>query len=182
MKITRQQMLEILPSGSVRTMDFLHYINEWADVFEINTPLRMAHFLGQCLHETGGLKYTKEIGKDYYFNKYEKGKLAKSLGNTQKGDGSKYRGRGLIMITGRANYNAYQKSGFCNGDIIEKPELLEQPCGATKSGMWWWWKHGCNTIADKDDIDKLTKKINGGTNGLESRKAWVNKCKKALGV
>ena len=182
MKVTRKQMLEILPNGAVRIADFLHYINIWADTFEINTPLRMAHFLGQILHETNGLKYLHELGEDKYFKKYEQGNLAKNLGNTKVGDGLKYKGRGLIMITGRANYRAYQNSGYCNADIMNEPELLERPCGATKSGMWWWKKHGCNRLADKDDILALTKKINGGTNGLENRTYWTNKCKKVFGV
>lgn len=182
MKVTRQQMQQILPNGGVRTSEFLHYINQWADAFGISSPLRMSHFLGQILHETNGLKYTRELGKTEYFKKYEEGKLAKTLGNTHKGDGEKYKGRGLIMITGRANYKEYNDSPYCNGDVMKQPELLERPCGATKSGMWWWWKHGCNAIADEDDIEALTKKINGGTNGLDSRTEWTNLCKKVFGV
>lgn len=181
MKVTRQQMLKIAPKG-VRTIDILHYINVWADTFGINTPLRMAHFLGQVLHETNGLTCTQEMGSSKYFEKYEQGKLAQMLGNTQHGDGERYKGRGLIMITGRANYKAYQRSKYCNGDIMNEPELLEMPCGAVKSGMWWWKNHGCNALADKDDVLALTKKINGGTNGLESRAEWTKKCKKVLGV
>lgn len=181
MKVTRQQMLAILSDGQ-RVDYFLHYINAWAEYFEINTPLRLAHFIAQCAHETNGFKLLREVGKPSYFNKYEQGKLAKALGNTQKGDGAKFRGRGLLMLTGRANYTAYKNSGFCKGDIIEQPELLEQPLGATKSGMWYWWKHGLNAIADKDDVVAVTKKINGGTNGLESRKKWLTTCKKALGI
>lgn len=180
MKVTRQQMLEIVPSGSARMSDFLHYINAWADTFEINTPKRMAMFLGQVLAETGGFRYTKELGDDDYFKKYEKGKLAQQLGNKVKGDGAKYKGRGLLMITGRTNYKAYQNSGYCTGDIMNEPSLLEKPCGASKSGMWWWWKHGCNAIADTGNIERLTKKINGGLNGLEDRTKWTNKCMKVL--
>lgn len=182
MKVTRKQMIEILSGDEERADIFLHHINAWADKFYINTPLRMAHFLGQVLHETGGLKYLRELGGEKYFKKYEQGKLGLTLGNTHVGDGSKYKGRGLIMITGRANYQAYQNSTFCNGDIMNEPELIEKPCGAVKVGMWWWWKHSCNKLADKDDILALTKRINGGTNGLENRKKWTNKCKKVLGV
>lgn len=181
MKVTRQQMLAILGDGQ-RVDYFLHYINAWADTFEINTPLRMAHFLAQCCHETCGMKFLKETGKPYYFNKYEQGKLAKMLGNTQKGDGMKYRGRGLLMLTGRGNYKAYQTSGYCKGDIMDEPEWLEKPLGATKSGMWYWWKNGLNALADKDDVVAVTKKVNGGTNGLDERKKWLVKCKKALGL
>lgn len=181
MKITRKQMIEII-GNEVRTDKFLHYINEWLDTFKINTPLRVCHYIAQCCHETDGLKYTKELGKTQYFIKYERGKLASQLGNTKLGDGPKYRGRGLIHITGRINYQAYQNSGFCRGDIMNEPQLLEQPLGAVKSSMWWWWKHGCNDIADKDNILALTKKVNGGTNGLESRKEWLAKAKKAFDI
>ena len=181
MKITRAQMLEIV--GDANRVDrYLHYINNWADTFEINTPLRMAYFLGQVLHETNGLRQLKEAGKPAYFSKYDKGNLAKMLGNTQKGDGLKYRGRGFLMLTGRANYKAYQNSGFCKGDIMSQPELLETQNGSVKSGMWYWWKKGLNALADKDDILKVTKKVNGGTNGLSERTKWTDKCKKVLCV
>lgn len=181
MKITREQLYKII--GDYNRVDrFLHYINTYLDVFEINTPLRASHFIAQCTHETNGFKLLREVGKPAYFHKYEQGKLAKALGNTQKGDGAKFRGRGLLMLTGRANYTAYMNSGFCKGDIVSNPELLEQPLGATKSGMWYWWKHGLNAVADKDDVVAVTKKINGGTNGLESRKKWFATCKKALGI
>ena len=109
MKVTRKQMLEILPDAG-RVDRYLHYINSWADTFEINTPLRMCHFLAQCCHETAGFKFMKEQGKVSYFSKYDKGRLAKMLGNTKKGDGWKYRGRGFLMLTGRANYQSYQNS------------------------------------------------------------------------
>lgn len=181
MKVTRQQLLGIV-TWNEKVASYLHYINAWADTFEINTPLRISHFLAQCLHETCGLRYMTELGKEAYFKKYEQGTLGKRLGNCIKGDGYKYRGRGLLMTTGRANYNAYQKSGYCKGDIVSNPELLEQPCGAVKSAMWYWWKKGLNVLADKDDVLAVTKKINGGTNGLEDRKKWLEKCKKTFGV
>ena len=102
------------------------------------------------------------------------------LGNTQAGDGEKYKGRGLLHLTGRANYKAYQKSGYCKGDIMENPELLEQPIGAIKSGMWWWMKHKLNALADKDAFEAITRRVNGGTNGLEDRNRWLRIWKKEL--
>ena len=179
MKVTRQQLLAIVGDG-VKTADLLHYINQWADTFGINTKQRMCHFLAQSLHETNGFKNLTEIGNAAYLYKYDSGKLAKILGNTQKGDGAKYRGRGLLMTTGRYNYQAYQNSGFCKGDIMKNPSLLANPLGATKSGMWWWWKHKCNELADKDDVVALREKINGGTNGLDDVRRWLEKCKKEL--
>ena len=172
-------MYEILGDWD-RVSYFLHYINEWCDVFHINTPLRLAHFMAQVCHETNGLRCMRELGKPSYFRKYEKGRLGKMLGNTTKGDGARYKGRGLMHITGRANYKAYQDSGYCNGDIMDNPELIEKPLGAIKSGAWWWWEHGLNELADKDDVVAVTKRINGGINGLASRKRWLTICKKVL--
>lgn len=179
MKITREQLYKII--GDYNRVDrYLHYINKYLDVFEINTPLRASHFIAQCCHETAGFKFMKEQGKISYFSKYDKGRLAKMLGNTKKGDGWKYRGRGFLMLTGRANYQSYQNSEYCKGDIMSNPELLEGQNGSVKSAMWWWFTHGLNELADKDDIVKITKKINGGLNGIDDRKNWLNKCKKVL--
>ena len=179
MKITRKQMVNAV--GNVDKVDILlHYINIYLDVFEINTPLRAAHFMAQCCHETGGLKFLKEKGNSKYFKKYEQGRLGKMLGNTKAGDGDKYKGRGLLHLTGRANYKAYHKSGYCKGDIMENPELLEQPIGAIKSGMWWWMKHKLNALADKDAFEAITRRVNGGTNGLEDRGRWLRIWKKEL--
>ena len=133
--------------------------------------LFVCHYLAQILHESACLKYTEEQGPTHYFDKYDTGKLAKRLGNTPQkdGDGFKYRGRGLIQITGRANYTAYNS-----------PELLAKPLGAVKSSMWFFYSHNLNKYADKDDIVKITKTINGGTNGLAQRKAYLEKAKKVL--
>lgn len=179
MKITREQLYKII--GDYNRVDrYLHYINKYLDVFEINTPLRASHFIAQCCHETAGFKFMKEHGKVNYFLKYDKGSLAKMLGNTKKGDGWKYRGRGFLMLTGRANYQSYQNSGYCKGDIMSNPELLEGQNGSVKSAMWWWFTHGLNELADKDDIVKITKKVNGGLNGIDDRKNWFGICKKVL--
>ena len=179
MKITREQLYKII--GDYNRVDrYLHYINKYLDVFEINTPLRASHFIAQCCHETAGFKFMKEQGKVNYFLKYDKGSLAKMLGNTKKGDGWKYRGRGFLMLTGRANFQSYQNSEYCKGDIMSNPELLEGQNGSVKSGMWWWFTHGLNELADKDDIVKITKKVNGGLNGIDDRKNWFGICKKVL--
>ena len=104
------------------------------------------------------------------------------LGNLKDGDGYKYRGRGLIQITGRANYQAFQNSKQVTDDIMEHPEILEQPRYATKSAMWWWWKHGLNKMADSDSFVAITKTINGGTNGLESRRKFLTRAKNVFNV
>ena len=182
MKITKQQLLQISPVASGRIDKYISYINGYADTFHIDTPLRMCHYLAQILHESAEFRYTVEQGPTHYFDKYDTGKLAMALGNTPQkdGDGYKYRGRGLIQITGRANYSAYNSSKYCKGDVLTNPELLEKPLGAVKSSMWFWLTHNLNKLADKDDIVKITKTINGGTNGLAQRKAYLERAKKVL--
>lgn len=182
MEITKEQILEIMPNAKDVVGLYLPYINGYKEVFKIDTPLRMAHFLAQIAHESNELRNVKEIGSPSYFEKYDTGKLKKMLGNLKPGDGYKYRGRGLIQITGRANYMAYQNSLRCKGDIITHPELLEKPLGAVKSAMWFWKEHGLNELADKDSVLAVTRKINGGTNGLESRKNYLTRAKKALNI
>ena len=173
-EIRLEQLLMAMPNAGKRAEKFLPYLNKYAQEFEINTPLRWAHYLAQIAHESGELRYTKEIasGKAY--------EGRKDLGNTQKGDGVRYKGRGLIQITGRANYNKYK--GYCGYDVVSKPELLEKPLGATRSSMWYWKTHGLNELADEDNFLRITKKINGGTNGLESREKYLTRAKRALNI
>lgn len=140
---------------------------------EINTPLRLAHFFAQIHHESGGFKYLKELGNDKYFLKYEG---RKDLGNTQKGDGYKFKGRGYIQVTGRANYSEISKD--LKIDFINNPELLEQEVNAMVSALWFWNKRKLNQFADLDDVKTITKKINGGYNGLKERQEYLTQYKK----
>ena len=182
MEITKEQILEIMPNAKDVVGLYLPYINGYKEAFKIDTPLRMAHFLAQIAHESNELRNVKEIGSKSYFERYDTGKLKKMLGNLKPGDGYRYRGRGLIQITGRANYMAYKNSPRCQGDIITHPELLEKPLGAVKSAMWFWKEHGLNKLADKDSVLAVTRRINGGTNGLESRKNYLARAKEALNI
>ena len=174
MEITAEQIKKIMPTAGARAEKYVTVINKWSSHFGIDTPLRMAHWLAQVAHESGEFLFTKELasGKAY--------EGRKDLGNTQKGDGVKYKGRGLIQITGRANYAAYSK--YCGYDVVAKPELLEQPVGAVKSAMWYWQTRGLNALADKDDVLTITKRINGGTNGLASRKAYLARAKQLFNI
>jgi putative chitinase len=129
----------------------------------INTPLRLAHFFAQIDHESGGFKYLTELGNKAYFNKYEG---RKDLGNTQAGDGYKFRGRGYIQITGRANYTEISKD--LNIDFVNNPDLLSQEANAMLSAIWFWNKRKLNTFADRNDIITLTKRINGGSIGYNN--------------
>ena len=131
--------------------------------FEINTPARQAAFLAQIGHESGQLRYVRELASGAAYEG------RKDLGNTQPGDGVRFKGRGLIQITGRANY---LKCGEALGlDLIADPELLEQPINACRSAGWFWESRGLNALADAGDFLRITKRINGGTNGLADRQA-----------
>lgn len=174
MKVTREQILAIMPLAKNRVDKYLNYINGYAESFGINTPMRMAHYLAQIAHESSELRYTKELasGKAY--------EGRKDLGNVKVGDGVKFKGRGFIQITGRTNYSAYMQ--FCKFDVVSTPELLERPLGAVKSSMWYWKNHGLNELADKDDVVAITKVINGGKNGLEDRKQYLERAFKVFGL
>lgn len=175
MKITKAQVLRAVPAAyKLRLDEFVDSFNKYADLFEINTPLRAVHYLAQVFHESSALKYTEEIasGKAY--------EGRKDLGNTQKGDGVKFKGRGYIQITGRANYQAYANSGYCVGDLMKHPEWLSQSPGNQKASMWFWKTKGLNALADRDDIEAITKKVNGGYNGLSNRKYYYRRFKKEL--
>lgn len=163
-----------MPAAKGRVDRFLVFINRYAPEFGITTSLRMAHYLAQVAHESAELKYTKELasGAEY--------EGRKDLGNTSRGDGVRYKGRGLIQLTGKANYKAYKE--YCGFDVVAKPELLEQPLGATRSSMWYWQTHGLNALADKDDVKAVTRRINGGYNGLADREKYLTRAKKALGI
>jgi len=142
------------------------------NTYHINTPLRVAHFMAQIHHESGGFKYTKEIGNDAYFKKYEG---RKDLGNVKEGDGLRFKGRGFIQVTGRANYTVLSKDTRI--DFLNNPELLEQEANAMISALWFWNKKKLNELADKDDCKAITKKINGGYNGLADRERLLIKYK-----
>lgn len=153
---------------------FLPFLNAAMDEFEINTPLRQAAFLAQIGHESGELRYVKEIASG---SAYE-GRL--DLGNKIPGDGVKFKGRGLIQITGRTNYTEVMLA--LDLDCIEHPEVLETPENATRTAAWWWKTHGLNELADAGDFIRITKRINGGTNGLDDRQKLYAAARKTLGV
>lgn len=138
------------------------------DSAKIDTRLRQAAFLAQIGHESGSLVYVKELGGASYFAKYDG---RKDLGNTQPGDGARFAGRGLIQVTGRANYGKASQALFGDDRLLKSPELLEEPEWAAKSAVWYWTTRNLNALADQDRFTDITKAINGGTNGLEDRKA-----------
>lgn len=176
MPITEQQLLQILPNAGRQAGVFVPVLNTAMNRYGIVGTLRAAAFVAQVGHESGQLHYVREIwGPTAQQASYE-GRA--DLGNTVKGDGSKYRGRGLIQITGRANYAA---CGEAMGlDLINKPELLEMPQHAVMSAAWFWSTKGLNTLADQVQFAKITKRINGGLTGQADRQALYDKALKVL--
>lgn len=167
------------------------------ELAEINTPLRLAHWLGQVGHETGRLRYLREIwGPTSAQLRYERilaapwpadaqqarrpayarNRLAYSLGNTQPGDGARYKGRGGIQTTGRGNYRRLtqrlrDRLGSDVPNFEGAPGLVETPQWAHLAAADYWLMRGLNTYADTDDLATLTRRVNGGTNGLADRQA-----------
>lgn len=171
--VTKEQLLAIMPNARKKVDAFLGHINAAMVEFDINTPLRQAMFLAQIAHESGQLVYVKELasGKAY--------EGRRDLGNVAPGDGVRYKGRGLIQITGRANYTALMMA--LDIDCVENPEVLEEPVNACRSAGWFWSTKNLNALADKGDFLAVTKRINGGTNGLKDRQELFERAKKVLG-
>jgi putative chitinase len=140
MKITNELLKALLPdSTEANRQKYLSHFNKYMSQFGITTDKQIAAFFAQIGTESGQLKYAKEIASG---SAYEG---RKDLGNTQPGDGVRFKGRGLIQITGRSNYEKASKA--LGADFINQPELLEQPEWAVKSACWWWANAGLNKIA-----------------------------------
>ncbi|WP_339521531.1 glycoside hydrolase family 19 protein [Pseudomonas sp. EL_65y_Pfl2_R96] len=171
MPITPQQLLLILPNARQVAGFFVPVLNTAMRKYRIITSVRIAAFIAQVGHESGHLNYVKELGNNQYLSKYDTGTLAARLGNTPEsdGDGQKYRGRGLIQITGRNNYRQCSLGLFGDERLLALPELLEQPQWAAESAAWFWEQNGLNELADRDQFNSITRRINGGLNGLQDR-------------
>lgn len=173
MKLTESQLKQCIPTASNANIKrFLEPINKTLVKYDINTVKRISAFLAQITHESGSLHYVKEIasGKAY--------EGRKDLGNIIPGDGVKYKGRGIIQITGRDNYMSLSKD--FKVDFITKPELLEQPTNAVMSAGWFWDKNKLNLLADVGKFETITRRINGGLNGYKERVLFWTLCKKVL--
>jgi putative chitinase len=202
--ITESQLKELIPRN--------RYVSNWCKAlnillpdYEINTPERIAAFLAQCIHESGGFEFLREnlnykatslikvwprhfpnleIASQYERNpqKIANRAYANRMGNGDEssGDGWRYCGRGLIQLTGKHNYQAFAES--IETAVEEIPEYLETFEGAVQSACWFWETNNLNSLADRRDIVGLTKRINGGTIGLEDRKKHYEHALHVLGV
>ncbi|MGE7992148.1 glycoside hydrolase family 19 protein [Pseudomonas sp. NPDC089554] len=174
--LTEQQLLQILPNARAVAGVFLPALNTAMPCWDIDTPKRVAAFLAQVGHESGQLRYVKELGSDRYLARYDTGTLALRLGNTPQadGDGQRYCGRGLIQVTGYNNYQACSRALFGDERLLAQPQLLEQPRWACESAAWFWQSRGLNALADRGEFNRITRHINGGLNGLDDRlKLWA---------
>jgi len=197
MNVTQLQQLGIDPKWDIP-------LNQTFVKYNINTTLRQAAFLGQCMHESNNFKtleenlhykaeslmkvwpsrFTDKVVADAYANNPEKiankvyaGRMGN--GTEESGDGWKYHGRGLIQLTGKENY---ERCGSAIGvDLISQPNLLVDPQYAALSAGWFWNKMGLNDLADAQEYGQMTKRINGGTLGLDDRIVKITKAKQILG-
>ena len=182
---------------------WLEPLNETFEKYQINTLKRQACFLGQALHESGGFKNLTEnlnysaqglmrtwpsrfpdidTAEKYEHNpsKIADKVYSGRMGNTEDGDGAKYIGRGIFQLTGKENY---ANCGLGLGvDLLGHPDWLATPEYATLSAGWYWNKKGLNALADVMDIDTMTKRINGGTLGIDDRKAKIQMVMQKLAI
>ena len=147
---------------------FVDPLNATIAEFDIQ---RVAEFLAQIAHESGGFHYVRELASGAAYE----GRA--DLGNTEPGDGRNFRGRGLIQITGRANTAACSRALFGDDRLLDSPELLEQPDLAARSAGWFWDSRGLDQI---EDFERMTRKINGGLNGLADRVAYLGRAREVL--
>jgi putative chitinase len=168
----------LMPDASTAAIRrYLQPLVNGMDAHGIHTPLRRAHFLAQLGHESCDLRCSEELASGAAYE----GRA--QLGNTHPGDGPRFKGRGLIQVTGRFNYAAYGRQK--GRDFVTAPNhdlLATDPELAVDVSCWFWTKHGLNAWADADDIRALTKVINGGYNGLADRQARLDRAKCFLDV
>ena len=193
MEVTISILQKLCPKTKINVLQqYVEPLNQVAEYYELNTPQRLAAFLAQTAHESGGFNFTKENlnysakGLMTTFKKYFQDETtadqyarngtrianrvyANRMGNgpESSGDGSKYCGRGLIQLTGKDNYTRFAKD--LGISIDECVQYMETPQGAVSSAGWFWDNNNLNQYADKEDFIMLTKRINGGTIGLDDR-------------
>ena len=140
--------------------------------YGIDTRLRIAHFLAQTCHETAGFRTTEEFASgDAYEGRAD-------LGNTRRGDGRRYKGRGLLQLTGRANYREFGQA--LGVDLENDPEAAAEPVLSLRIACEYWERRNINPDCDRDDVIAVTRKVNGGLNGLDDRRQYTSKAKAAI--
>lgn len=172
--MTLDQLRRIMPYSAGQAETFLQPLCDAMQQFSISTAQRQSSFLAQVAHESGELRFVREIasGEGY------EGRA--DLGNVEPGDGPRFKGRGLIQITGRSNYGACGRA--LNLNLLETPSLLEVPAAASRSAAWFWQSRGLNDLADADRFGETTKRINGGYTAIDARIAYWLRARKEFGL
>lgn len=171
------QLIAIYPYARSRAAKYLDWLNRTMAEFDISTVGRQAAFLAQVGHESGQLAYTQELASGAA---YDTGALAARLGNTPEadGDGLRWKGHGLIQVTGLSNHKAC--AAYFGIPLDGIVAWLVTPEGACRSAGWFWKTHGLNQLADTGDQVAVTRRVNGGTNGLAERLALYSTAVKVL--
>lgn len=168
---------QIMPRAGAKSALYAPHLANAMTEFYIDSPARQAAFLAQVAHESGELRYVRELASGAAYEG------RRDLGNTQPGDGKRFKGRGLIQITGRANYAACSRALFdAESVLLNEPVLLEEPGAACRSAAWFWWSRQLNVLADAGEFRAITRRINGGYNGLADRIRYWERAKLSLGV
>lgn len=142
--------------------------------FGIVTTLQKSHFLAQVAHESDGFRTATEYASGAAYEG------RRDLGNTEPGDGKRFKGRGLIQLTGRSNYRRYSLAMYADIRCLDRPQMVaELPDSALAAG-WFWHVNGLNALADRDDVVAVTRRVNGGLNGLADRVKWLERAKDAF--
>lgn len=173
-RLTMHKLSDVYGVPYTTVEPYVGFLNKYCSRYEIDTPIRLAAFLAQIGHESGRFCYTEEIASGAAYEG------RKDLGNVCAGDGVRYKGRGLIQLTGRSNYAALSKD--LGVDFVGNPALLAEPEYAVWSACWFWHKRKLNDLADNGFFRDITKRINGGYRGLEDREKLYEKCKRMLNV
>jgi putative chitinase len=182
--ITLQQLRAIFTHAPLKKLkSYLPFLNAAMTEAKINNKLRKAAFLAQVAHESAEFVYMKEIGNYAYFMKMyditgSRPSVARDLGNTKKGDGARYPGRGPIQVTGKHNYRACGKA--LGLDLVNHPTLVEKPAIAFRASAWYWRSRGINKAADKGDFKQVTRLINGGLNHYAERLKYYQRARNVL--
>ncbi|MFP2962854.1 glycoside hydrolase family 19 protein, partial [Myxococcus sp. 1LA] len=166
--VSVQQLRAVMPNLSqAKAEQYLPYLNQAMAEANITTPMRKAAFLAQLAHESGQLRYMEEIASGAAYEGRQ------DLGNTQPGDGVRYKGRGPIQLTGRANYRA---AGRALGiDLEGNPQRAKDPDVAFRIAGWYWSSRNLNTYADAGNFREVTRRINGGYNGMADREMYYRR-------
>jgi putative chitinase len=171
------QKLQLVMPQALQTRVELYYEPLVASMqrYKITSGRRMAHFVAQIAHESAAFRYAEELASgDAYEGRSD-------LGNSEPGDGRRFKGRGLIQLTGRANYAAYSRAAGV--DYLARPQLLASDAAAAVDvACWYWHTRRLNTLADADDVKAITRRINGGYNGLDDRIDYLWRAKAVLGL